>query len=405
MIEVMFVDDEAHVLAALRRSLHHLKKQWRMRFASSAAEALEQLQETPADVVVSDMRMPGMNGQVFLCHVRDRWPGAIRVVLSGQTELESALASVDVSHRFLDKPCGPDVLEETVQRLLVIRERIGSPRVREFVGAIGSLPSTPSVIAELNSALLDPQVTNHAVVAILERDPAVTAKLLQLANSALLGIDEPVNDVATAVDCLGIAAVRDLATATAAFSALSPSSPDLSSFTEQLESHSLRVALLAAEIAGEDVAKQAFAAGMLHDIGQLIVAANAPEQWAEINTLVATGIARPTAELSVLGVTHAEIGSYLLALWGLPGSLYEAVAWHHDAPAHTPWAMAPVHAVHLAEHVLEHDGGVLAHLDPEYVSALGVGTHLAAVAEHTKSVPTPRWEGVTGLVESPDQSG
>jgi HD-like signal output (HDOD) protein len=364
MIEVMFVDDEAHVLAALRRSLHHLKKQWRMRFASSAAEALEQLQETPADVVVSDMRMPGMNGQVFLCHVRDRWPGAIRVVLSGQTELESALASVDVSHRFLDKPCGPDVLEETVQRLLVIRERIGSPRVREFVGAIGSLPSTPSVIAELNSALLDPQVTNHAVVAILERDPAVTAKLLQLANSALLGIDEPVNDVATAVDCLGIAAVRDLATATAAFSALSPSSPDLSSFTEQLESHSLRVALLAAEIAGEDVAKQAFAAGMLHDIGQLIVAANAPEQWAEINTLVATGIARPTAELSVLGVTHAEIGSYLLALWGLPGSLYEAVAWHHDAPAHTPWAMAPVHAVHLAEHVLEHDGGVLAHLDP-----------------------------------------
>jgi putative nucleotidyltransferase with HDIG domain len=379
MIEVMFVDDEPHVLAGLRRSLRHLRGEWRMRFAATGADALQQLQEAPADVVVSDMRMPGMEGQTFLRHVRDRYPEAIRVVLSGQTELDVALASVGVSHRFLDKPCNPETLAATIQRLLAVRERIGNRQVRAFVGSIGSLPSTPSIIAELNTALLEPQVAADAVVAVLERDPAVTAKLLQLANSSLLGAGQPVQDVRTAVDCLGPANVRDLAGAAAAFSAFSPASPQLSAAIEDLERHSLEVARLAAAIAGDD-SRQAFSAGMLHDIGRLIIASHAPQPWAEINRLIESGCDQRTAEEAVLGVGHAEIGSYLLALWGLPASLYEAVAWHHDPLECTPWTMAPVHAVHLAERFIDHQGALLDHLDPAYASALGVGEHLISVA-------------------------
>ncbi|HYO18323.1 MAG TPA: HDOD domain-containing protein [Dermatophilaceae bacterium] len=381
MINVLFVDDDAHVLAGIRRSMRPLRNEWRMRCASSGDEALRLLQEAPVDVVVSDMRMPEMDGQAFLCQVRELYPGAVRIVLSGQTDLEAALASVGVSHRFLDKPCDPDILAATVRRLLVVRDRVASTEVRSFVGAIGSLPATPSIIEQLNSALLARAVTNEELVAILERDPAVTAKLLQLANSGLIGTDHVVKDVRTAVESLGLATVRDLITATSAFSAFAPAAPHLCVVAERLKHHSLQVARLAVLIAGES-SRQAFSAGILHDIGELIIAAHAPEQWTEVNDLTATGIGRSAAEKAVLGVDHAEIGSYLLALWGLPVTLYEAVAWHHDARESTPWSMAPVHAVFVAESLVDHPGTIPDHLDRAYLDALGLDEeHLSGLIQ------------------------
>jgi HD-like signal output (HDOD) protein len=371
MIDVLFVDDDAHVLAGIRRSMRPLRNEWQMRYASSGDEALRLLEEAPADVVVSDMRMPGMDGQAFLGLVRDRYPSAVRIVLSGQTDLEAALTSVGVSHRFLDKPCAPDILAATVRRMLIVRDRVTSTEVRNFVGAIGSLPATPSIIDQLNGALLAPALANEELAAILERDPAVTAKLLQLANSGLIGTDHVIKDVRSAVEWLGLATVRDLITATSVFSAFAPSAPHLSVVAEQLEHHSVQVARLAALIAGES-SRQVFSAGILHDIGELIIAAHAPERWNEVNELTATGVGRSAAEKAVLGVDHAEIGSYLLALWGLPASLYEAVAWHHDARECTPWSMAPLHAVFVAESLVDHHGKIPDHLDGAYLDALGL---------------------------------
>lgn len=329
-IDILFVDDESMLLDGLRRALRPMARHWTMRFAASGAAALEQLHQQRADVVVSDVRMPGMDGVELLSRVRDLYPGTLRVALSGQTELEHALTAVSVTHRFLHKPCPAATLKETVAQLIAVNERIASPQMQAFVTSTGALPASPAVIDRINTVLLDPTASSAMISEAVSADPAMTAQVLELANSVLVGASQPTYDLPGAVQVLGAPLIRDLAAAAAAREAFATDSATLSTMAAELELHSLAVARLAARIAGERLSGQAYSAGILHDIGLLVLAAQAPRQWAQIEELLAAGTHRNAAEEAVLGVTHAQIGSHLLAYWGLPPSLYEAVAGHHD---------------------------------------------------------------------------
>lgn len=386
-IEVLFVDDESMLLAGLRRRLRPMAGQWTMRFADSGAGALDQLHQHPADVVVSDIRMPGMDGVELLSRVRDQYPNTLRVALSGQTELAQALAAVSVAHRFLNKPCDALTVQTTVAQLIEVRERITGSHMQAFITSTGALPASPVVVDRLNAVLLDPEASTSAISDAVSADPALTAHLLELANSMLLSAGKPAQGLPEAVTVLGPDLVRDLATGTAALTAFTTSSQPLATMAAELERHSLAVASLAARIAGEPDTGPAFSAGILHDIGLLVLATRAPEQGSEIDELVARGDERLDAEKAVLGITHAQIGSHLLAFWGLPSSLCEAVAQHHDAPATAPWTMNPTHAVYLAETLLtrmtDHrttGADAISHLDPAYLEALDVTDRLTGLA-------------------------
>lgn len=387
-VDVVFVDDEPMLLAGLRRGLRSMARQWTMRFADSGTSALEQLGQRPADVVVSDVRMPGMDGVELLSRVRDLYPGTLRVALSGQTELEQALAAVSVTHRFLHKPCRADMLQTTVSELIEIRKRITSPEMQTFVTHTGALPASPMVVDQLNTVLLDSTATSTAIAEAVSADPAITARVLELANSVLLDAGKPAYDLPAAVTVLGAPLIRNLATATAAREAFTSASTALSTMAAELEHHSLAVARLAARISGEQHNGPAYSAGILHDIGLLVLASQAPDHWADISDRIAAGASRLDAEKAVLGITHAQIGSHLLAFWGLPTRLYEAVAWHHDAPTHSSWTMGAVHAVFLAEALLIRlaaDPGagteVLNDLDPAYLAALQVTDRLGDLVD------------------------
>lgn len=398
-IDVLFIDDEPMLLTGLRRALRSMAPQWTVRFADSGASALDQLLRRPADVVVSDIRMPGMDGLELLSRVRDQYPGTLRVALSGHNELEHVLAAVAVTHRFLYKPCDVQLLQATVTQLLEINQRINSPRMQAFVTRSGDLPASPAVVDRLNIVLLDPAALPAAIIDALSADPAITARLLELANSVLTGASHPACDLPGAISVLGPQLIRDLAAATAAREAFATNSPTLSAMAAELVNHSLPVARLAMQLAGEHLTGPAYSAGILHDIGLLVLAAQAPHDWARVNGLLAAGTDRITAEMTVLGITHAEIGSHLLAYWGLPTNLCEAVAWHHDAPTHGPWTMNPTHAVYLAETLLTRPDGhhatsldtgadVLGQLDPAYLRALDMPDRLAMLAQTTQTTQT-----------------
>ncbi|MBV9849174.1 MAG: response regulator [Armatimonadetes bacterium] len=117
MIRVLFVDDESHILSGLQRMLRPLRHEWAMTFAEGGPAALDALAGAEFDVIVTDMRMPGMSGAQLLAEVRRRHPRVARIVLSGQSDREHLQQLAQTPHEYLSKPCDTELLKETVRRL------------------------------------------------------------------------------------------------------------------------------------------------------------------------------------------------------------------------------------------------------------------------------------------------
>ena len=333
MRHVLFVDDDPEVLSGMRRMLHGLRSAWQMTFVPSGTEALAALAQHPADVVITDMRMPGLDGAALLGEIRSRWPQTVRIVLSGFADDGAALRSIPVAHQFLSKPCDAVTLTAAIRGACQLRDRLARPELRELIGGLGTLPSAPQSFAAITEALTDPQVCLATVGGIVEQDPGCTAKLLQLVNSAFFGLPRAVTQVRQAVSYLGISRVRDVVLAAEIPSMFPCAAPGLAGIAEDVNTHSVAVASIARERAGVAHAHDAFIAGILHDVGRLVLATVAPEQYAPIERARRAGADLTTLETELLGAGHAEVGAYLLRLWGLPFGLIDAVARHHDALA------------------------------------------------------------------------
>lgn len=333
MHHVVFVDDDPAVLAGIRRMLHPRRASWRMTFASSADAALAVLAEDPADVLVSDMRMPGMDGAQLLSLVRQRWPGTVRMILSGYAEQGAAMRSVPVAHRFVSKPCERDALVAVLREACELQDRLSRPELRQLLGSLGALPSPPGSYAAITEELTRPQADSQSVAEIIERDPGCTTKLLQLVNSAFFGLARSVTSVRDAVTYLGVGSVRNVVLAAEVADLFRCESPELAAAAMEIGRHSTAVAVAARARVPKARAQDAFVTGVLHDIGRLALATTAPELFTALRRDHERGVPLVDAERERLGVTHGDIGGYLLRLWGLPFWLIAPVTRHHDPGA------------------------------------------------------------------------
>jgi CheY-like chemotaxis protein len=207
---VLFVDDEPRVLDGLRRSLRAQRGRWEMSFAVGGPAALVELERAPFDVLVSDMRMPDVDGLTLLTAARDRWPRMARIVLSGYMDMEVAVRSASVAHQFLAKPCDPAELEAVVERTRCLAELLTDETLRTVVGEVGALATRPTVYAKLERAAADPDVGLAEVSAIVEREVSLTAKVLQVVNSSFFGLPSRASTVGQAVAYLGTNVIRAL---------------------------------------------------------------------------------------------------------------------------------------------------------------------------------------------------
>jgi DNA-binding NtrC family response regulator len=121
MIRILFVDDDQDILAGLRNRLRAQRSRWDMVFVQSGYEALEELELASFDVVVSDMRMPLMDGAELLAQVKDRHPDVARIVLSGDAERDAVQRALPIVHQFLTKPCDGNVLRAAIEQVLANR--------------------------------------------------------------------------------------------------------------------------------------------------------------------------------------------------------------------------------------------------------------------------------------------
>lgn len=353
MKNLLFVDDEPRILQGLQRMLHGMREEWHMHFLSSGQSALEFMVSTPVDVIVTDMKMPGMDGDQLLTEVMKRHPQCVRVVLSGHADRESILRLVGPAHQYLCKPCNAEDLRTSIHRAFSLRDLVSNERLKLLATRLNTMPSLPTLHTELTEELRREEPSVDRVSAIVAKDIGMTSKLLQLVNSAFFGLPQPINDPREAVMYLGLATVRALVLSLQVFSLFEQRRINCFSI-EQLTRHSWRVSLYAKRIAqaergNNQIEDQCFLAGLLHDLGQLILAAGLPEEYAHV--LASARNQAHTiweAEQAKFGATHAELGGYLLGLWGLPNPVIEAVAFHHrpaDAPAS---GFSPVTAVHVA---------------------------------------------------------
>lgn len=351
---ILFVDDEPMVLQGLRRMLRPLREGWDMSFVESGPAALELMAQEPFDVVVSDMRMPGMNGAELLNEIMLRHPQTVRLVLSGHADKDLILQCVGSTHQYLSKPCDPEALKATVQRTSQLEASLKNEKIQQLVSQMDRLPSIPSVYSQIVEALQDPDVGLDAVGTIIARDIGMTAKVLKLVNTAFFGLGRQVSDVSEAVGYLGLDTVKSLVLSIHAFSQFEDIQiPGFS--LERIWNHSLDVAALAKAIAqaedGPNKSKdECFVAGMLHDAGKLVLALNFSEQYTQAIERLENGTASLVeAEQEVFGVSHADVGGYLLGLWGLPERVVEAIALHHSPGRCSAPGFSPLLAVHVAD--------------------------------------------------------
>jgi HD-like signal output (HDOD) protein len=397
MKELLFVDDEPKLLDGLKRSLRPMRGEWNMTFVTSGAEALQALEQAPFDVIVSDMRMPVMDGAQLLNEVRQRFPQVVRIVLSGQSDKELIYQSIAATHQYLDKPCETELLKATVLRACALRDLLGSDSLRQLVTGMQQIPSQPTLYAEIKREAESKTASIRAIGAIISKDMGMTAKILQMVNSAYFGLRGSVSTAEQAVSLLGLDTVQALVLTVHVFSQFASTHSSRFNMDRlweaSTETGSLARAIAKSEQAPALVIDQAYTAGLLHDVGILVFAANVPERYdIMLKTAHDQGIPVWEVERQEFGATHEDVGAYLLGLWGLGDPIVEAVAFHHHPSDCVGNTFSPLTAVHVAN-VLQRElspqatGGVPSQIDFTYLEKL----HLTDRLSH--------WREVAGTVQ------
>jgi HD-like signal output (HDOD) protein len=385
---ILFVDDEPMVLEGLQRLLRPMRSDWDMVFTGSGVAALELMSQTAFDVVVSDMRMPGMNGAELFAEVLKRYPQTVRLILSGYADKDLVLKCVGSTHQYLAKPCRPDELKAAITRAGNLQESLKEKGLRQLISCMHHVPSMPKLYLEIVEKLEDPEVGIDVIGEIITKDPTMTAKILKVVNTSFFGLGREISNPTEAVSQLGVETIKSLVLIGQVFSQFE--NVDAAGLSlDALWSHCQHTARLAQAIATMEGSEQkmvdeAFVAGLLHDIGKLVLASNFPSDYAKVlKNGKAGSISFVAAEENTFGVNHAEVAGYLLGLWGLPVPVVEAIALHHNPGECTHRGFCPLTAVHAANALVNAQGVaeqvfIPEKLDESYLRLLGLESHLGA---------------------------
>jgi HD-like signal output (HDOD) protein len=355
---------------------------WDSTFVSDANNALAAMTAAPFDAVVTVMRMPGMTGAELLQQVGKLQPNTLRFVLGDVADQEQICNCVGGPHQFIPQPCTPQTLASIIQRSLALDAWLSTDQLRKIIPQLRRLPTLPLTYFEVLKQVEAPNATVQSIGEVIARDPSATARLLQMVNSATFGLSEKITDPVHAVSLLGVETVKSLVLCLQVFSQGDEAKQAGLSF-EQLWDHSFLVGRWAREIAKLQTGdprhgNDAFTAGLLHDVGRIVLASNLPKEYAAVVTAARQqGRLLFEEEAAQFGVTHAQVGAYLLGLWGMPTSLVEAAALHHSPSQTSTPEFSALTAVHIAnvfahEKDLRREGFSLPKLDIGYLNTLGI---------------------------------
>ncbi len=350
--QIMFVDDDVYILKGYQRALEPYITNWDVYFCTSATEALSVMNQHPMDAIITDLRMPGADGIALLEQVIIHFPSVMRFIMTGNLEEPDAYRAASLAHQLIVKPSDIQKIRSIVEETCLLRDTLSDSKLVKLVTGIKSLPSVPTLYVRLLKEFQSEQPTLAKVGEIISMDVAMTAKILQLVNSAFFSIPYKVSNLNQALSILGLNTIKALVLSVGVFSEYQTRSYNAFSIDE-LWQHSIFVGNLSRLIAvssGLNRMEQdeAQMAGILHDVGKLIQS-DVPGFFRLLT--MNTKMPRLQMEYHYLGTSHAEIGAYMLSLWGLPSGVIKAVAFHHTPSKETSYKPDAVTAVNIADYL------------------------------------------------------
>jgi len=346
-MKVMFVDDEVMILSGLKRAF--FRNNWQLVFADSGQKALQILEQESVDFIISDMRMPIMNGAEFLEKVALSYPQIVRIILSGHSDEEAAKKASFVAHQWFNKPCQPKLLEETLEHISLVRNSLPDLKVQKIVGKIKTLPSPPKVYMRLNALLNDKSADMQKISEIIADEPALVAKILQLTNTSFFSNGKQVESLTEAITRLGIDLVCSIVIAAETYAKIKEI-PGYSIEDEQ--SHCISTARLAASMVGVSLRRETILVGLLHNIGKFILYEVSPEAMASYITQRTIGADNIELEHKLFNADHTQLAGYLLHLWNFSYKLIENIVLHHQPEKLTENEFGSGAAVYVASRLL-----------------------------------------------------
>ncbi len=388
---ILLVNADEDVLAALSTACLPYHEDWQLTTATTGADALDQLGQGHCDAVIADRQLKDMSGLELLRTAMVCHPQMARILLSEQPDRDTVIASLGIVHQYLPTPCAPADLLSAICRLTVLDRFFTNDLLRMIVARVQQLPSPPRVYFQLMKELAQPDATIDSVGAIIAQDSSLSAKLLQVVNSAFFSPPAPIVSVREAVQIVGFNLVKSLSLSLGLFASLNPLAATEVN-PDRLYLHSLATAMLAQKImidesVGSETADAAFTAGILHDVGKLVLVSALPGLYRQSVQLAADELMPQwQAEANIFGVDHAAVGAYLLGLWGLPAPIVEAVAWHHEPGHHHPPAFNALTGVHVADflqsqHWPASQRTLVVNLDIAYIQSLDLAEKIERWSE------------------------
>lgn len=364
---LLFVDDEPRVLEGISNLLFERSEDWELAFAEGGEQAIGRVEAGERfDVVITDMRMPGHDGIDVLRYVATHLPEAMRIVLSGHSELQRAMEAITLAHQFLSKPCEEEVLISTIERTLRIQRVIRDDELRRLAGTLDSSPPCDATIARVYPLTTSKTATISQVARAVAEDIGLTSKLLQVAGSCIYGHTQ-VASLAAAIQRIGLEGVGALVLAVQLYGRFPVADRGL---FDEVNAHAMKVAQIASAVCTRsEESELAFLCGLLHGIGSAALATHTPVRMRKCGAEVAAGGARIACERREFSIDHAELGAEILDLWQIPS--VAAVIRHHHTPSatvHEGGGISAIAALHLADAAAL---GGERELDPVFMEMLG----------------------------------
>ncbi|MBI9070712.1 MAG: HDOD domain-containing protein [Melioribacteraceae bacterium] len=339
-VKILFVDDDANIINGLKRMLFPMRKEWGQYFCTSGEEALKIVENENVDIIVTDMRMPKMNGVQLLEKVREKFPNVIRIILSGQADDEMALKSISVAHQFISKPCVPEELKEVIKNSSDLKSHLhDNKNIQSLVAGVDQLPVLPDIYLEIEKEFNKEERSLNKIGAIVSKNPSLTAKILKIVNSAFFGLPKNISNPIEAVNYLGLGIIKSLVLYIPLFEGVDAASNVRASMTDLLN-HCLHTANYSLDLHKKlelpnNMKDDLYIASLLHDVGKLVIMKN-KEVYEQIETVIKKEkLKYHDVENELLGTSHAEIGAYLLGIWGIPNKIIEVIMNHHKLEKQT----------------------------------------------------------------------
>jgi HD-like signal output (HDOD) protein len=332
--KVLFVDDELNVLRSIKRGFLH--SSFQVLTAPGAREGLRILEKEDVDIVVTDYRMPYMDGLKFLQEVRERHPGTARVILSGYIEKTVAVESLTrgLASTYILKPWLNDDIEKKIEHILTTRRVLQSNKLLDIINGITNLPILSPIFHEFMEAVHDER-SMADIALIIQKEPSVATKVLQIANSAFYGMNN-CTSINQAAVTLGLDTLHDILLTISIISPMKWGREQLKPLQDILIHSFIMNQYLPVlyNLKPGVISYRNFpSVGLTFDVGKIILLQYFPDRFEAVMRAMmeCAGMNFYEAELLLRfkESSHQVIGAYFLDYWNLPEVFVETALFHH----------------------------------------------------------------------------